>query len=94
LLRVCQVILICAFEKLLVTLKDLCKLTGEWFFSPIHLAGKLQFEIYILLKFLLHIFEKNSLFCIVKNCKTTLSRSYQQWQCVYSMHCSYFLSTN
>jgi len=37
--------LICAFEKLAVTLKDLCKLTGEWFFAPIHLAGKLQFAI-------------------------------------------------
>jgi len=48
LLRFCQVMLICAFEKLAVTLKDLCKLTGEWFFAPIHLAGKLQFAIYFI----------------------------------------------
>jgi len=40
--------LICAFEKLAVTLKDLCKLTGEWFFAPMHLAGKLQFAIYFI----------------------------------------------
>jgi len=48
LLRFCQVMLICAFEKLAVTLKDLCKLTGQWFFAPIHLAGKLQFAIYFI----------------------------------------------
>jgi len=39
------VTLICAFEKLAVTLKDLCKLTGEWFFAPKQLTGKLQFAI-------------------------------------------------
>jgi len=34
--------------KLAVTQNDLCKLTGEWFFAPIHLAGKLQFAIYFI----------------------------------------------
>jgi len=30
LLRLCQMMLIFAFEKLTTTVKDLCKLTGEW----------------------------------------------------------------
>jgi len=85
--------LICAFEKLAITVKDLCKLNGDTFFAPMHLAGKLHLP-YILLKFLFHIFEKTIRFALRKIVKNTFSRSYQQWQCVYSIHYSYFLSNN